>query len=291
MSTEPRRGQQPGDETYLRLVGDRVRLTRAGRGMTRKALARASGVSERYLADLEQGTGNASLLVLRQLAEALAVSIESLVHDDAPGEPVRSQLRAMLEPLGTADLQRAHALLSEAFPPTRQPRRDHLALIGLRGAGKSTVGAAVAAELGRPFVSLAREIERRAGRPIGRLIADGGQAEFRRLERDTLAAILGETPNLVLDAGGGLVTEPAAYRLLRTACFVVWLKAEPAVHMHRVVAQGDTRPMADGPEPMSDLEAILESRSRLYALADATVDTTALSIAEAVAAVTRLARG
>jgi XRE family aerobic/anaerobic benzoate catabolism transcriptional regulator len=258
--------------------------------MTRKALGRASGVSERYLADLEQGTGNASLLVLRQIADALAVGVEDLVHDGTEtAAPVR-RLRVWLDGLAPADVLRAERLLAEHFPAAASDRHNRLALIGLRGAGKSTVGAAAALALGRPFITLARAVEERAGRSIADLIASEGQAGFRRFERETLSELLTSHPHAVIDAGGGLVTEPSTFRLLRANCLVVWLKATPATHMQRVIAQGDTRPMEDAPEAMSDLEAILESRGHLYALADAAVDTTDLSVADTVGRIVALLR-
>jgi XRE family aerobic/anaerobic benzoate catabolism transcriptional regulator len=288
-SLEPRRGGQPADEAYLRGVGERVRRLRAGRGMTRKMLARASGVSERYLADLEQGSGNASLLVLKQIADAMAVSVAALVSEPAGPAGAHAAAVAVLERLGVDDLAAALALIEDRFPEAKRRRDGRIALIGLRGAGKSTVGAGVAARLDRPFVVLAREIEAAAGRPIAAVIAEDGQAAYRRLELETLGTILRRHEMAIIDAGGGIVTEAAAYGLLRASCFVVWLKAEPETHMRRVVAQGDTRPMADTPEAMADLVAILESRAGLYALADATLDTTHLTVAEAIDAVADLA--
>jgi XRE family transcriptional regulator, aerobic/anaerobic benzoate catabolism transcriptional regulator len=285
---EPRRGGQPADEAYLKGIGERVRRFRAGRGMTRKMLARASGVSERYLADLEQGTGNASVLVLRQVADAMAVSVAALVSESADGSGVQAAALAALERLGPDDIAAALRLIEERFPMAKRPE-GRIALIGLRGAGKSTVGAGVAQRLGRPFVVLAREIEAAAGRPIADVIASDGQAAYRRLELDTLHAILRRHETAVIDAGGGIVTEPAAYGLLRASCVVVWLKAEPQTYMRRVVDQGDTRPMADTPAAMDDLIAILESRARLHALADLAIDTTHLSVAQAIDAVVDLA--
>lgn len=282
---EPRRGGHPADEIYLRGIGDRVRRFRAGRGMTRRMLAKASGVSERYLADLEQGTGNASVLVLRQIADAMAVSVAALVAEASTASGAQAAALATIDRLAPEDVAAALRLIEERFPAARRRPEGRIALIGLRGAGKSTVGAGVAARLDRPFIVLAREIEAAAGRPIADVIASDGQAAYRRLELETLGAILRRHHTAVIDAGGGIVTEPAAYDLLRASCFVLWLKAEPETYMRRVVAQGDTRPMADTPAAMDDLVAILESRAELHALADASLDTTHLSVAQAVDAV------
>ena len=272
---ETRRGAAPADEAYLKRVGERVRLGRARRGMSRKSLAKASGVSERYLAELERGAGNASLLVLRQLAEALSIEAAALVGD-APERPIDLTLAIhQLERLSPADLAEARRLLAQRFGPAGAAARAASRSMGLRGAGKTTLGQLAAQALGVPFVELDREIERASGMELSEIFAMHGQAMFRRLERQCLETIIERFDRAVIATGGSLVTEPATYDLLLSACFVVWLSAKPDEHMGRVLAQGDLRPMAEGPQAMDDLKAILESRTALYAKADAEVTTPA----------------
>ncbi|MGE0848693.1 MAG: helix-turn-helix transcriptional regulator [Hyphomicrobiaceae bacterium] len=273
IAPETRRGAAPADEAYLRRVGERVRLTRARRGMSRKSLSRASGVSERYLAELERGAGNASLLVLRQIADALSIEAAALVSD-APERPLDLTLALhQLERLSPAELGEARRLIAEHFGQAVSPARARIALVGLRGAGKTTLGQLAAQALAVPFVELDREIERASGMELSEIFAVHGQPMFRRLERQCLETIIARFEQAVIATGGSLVTEPATYDLLVSSCFVVWLTAEPDEHMNRVLAQGDLRPMADGPQAMDDLQAILDSRRALYARANAVVDT------------------
>jgi len=264
---------EPSAAAYLRRLGERVRAWRARRGMTRKLLARQSAVSERYLAELESGRGNISIVLLRQIALAMDVALDELVRDAPDREPELAASIAALERASTADLARVAALLRRDAP-AGQDRRDRLALIGLRGAGKSTLGRLLAERLARPFVELDREIEREAGVSLSELFDLGGQAAYRRHERRALERILQQHARVVIATGGSLVSEPATFELLRARCYTVWLKAEPATHMARVVAQGDHRPMAGSREAMADLKRILETRAALYARADASLDTT-----------------
>jgi XRE family aerobic/anaerobic benzoate catabolism transcriptional regulator len=251
--------------------------------MSRKSLAKASGVSERYLAELERGAGNASLLVLRQLAEALSIEAAALVSD-APERPIDLTLAVhQLERLSPADLAEARRLLAQRFGPAGAAAQGRIALIGLRGAGKTTLGQLAAQALGIPFVELDREIERASGMELSEIFAMHGQTMFRRLERQCLETIIERFDKAVIATGGSLVTEPATYDLLLSACFVVWLSARPEEPLGRVLAQGDLRPMADGPQAMDDLKAILESRTALYAKADAQVSTTGKTEAQAFA--------
>ena len=277
---EARRGEAPA--AYLRRVGERVRLGRARRGMSRKVLSQASGVSERYLAELERGAGNASLLVLRQVADALGLEVAQLVSDQAE-PPIDLALAVrQLERLSPADLTEARRLLAERFG-NAGAAHGRLALVGLRGAGKTTLGQRAAEALGVPFVELDREVERASGMELSEIFATHGQAMYRRVERQCLETVIARFDRVVIATGGSLVTDPATYDLLLSSCFVVWLSAAPQEHMARVLAQGDLRPMAEGPQAMDDLKAILESRTALYAKADAEVDTSGKSEAEALA--------
>ena len=283
-TSESRRRAAPADEAYLKRVGERVRLARARRGMSRKSLSKASGVSERYLAELERGAGNASLLVLRQIANALSIEAAALVSD-APERSIDLTLALhQLERLSPAELGDARRLIAERFGQANPATQERIALVGLRGAGKTTLGQLVAQALAAPFVELDREIERASGMELSEIFAVHGQAMFRSLERQCLETIVTRFERVVIATGGSLVTEPATYDLLLSTCFVVWLSAAPDEHMGRVLAQGDLRPMADGPQAMDDLKAILESRTALYAKANAVVNTGGKTEAQAFAA-------
>jgi XRE family transcriptional regulator, aerobic/anaerobic benzoate catabolism transcriptional regulator len=266
--------ERMSDAAFLQRLGDRVREARAKRGMTRKILSRDSGVSERYLAQLETGRGNISILLLRQLASALDMPIETLVHEHPDPSVDLAHAVELLRRLGADDLVEARQLLLQRFDrAAEKARRSHIALIGLRGAGKSTLGALLAQRLKVPFVELDREIERASGVSLGAIFDLYGQAGFRRLERQCLQDLIARHPAFVLATGGSLVSEPATFELLLANCFTVWLTASPADHMGRVVAQGDMRPMASNREAMSDLQRILKVRNPLYSKADARVDT------------------
>lgn len=281
---ETRRGTAPAHEAYLKTVGERVRVCRARRGMSRKSLSIASGVSERYLAELERGAGNASLLVLRQIAEALSIEVADLVSE-APERAVDlTLLLHQLERLSPSELAEARQLIARTFGKSKASSHRRIALVGLRGAGKTTLGQLVARALGVPFIELDREIERASGMELSEIFATHGQAMFRQLERQCLDTIIERFDEVVVATGGSLVTEPATYDRLLSTCFVVWLSATPDEHMSRVLAQGDLRPMADDPRAMDDLRVILDSRRALYAKADATVDTSHKSDAQAFAA-------
>jgi XRE family aerobic/anaerobic benzoate catabolism transcriptional regulator len=288
LSPEPRRGTSPAAEEYLRLVGGRVRVMRAQRGMSRKVLSEASGVSERYLAELERGAGNASLLVLRDIAAAMSIPVADLVTDAAEPSIDLKLATHQLARLSTDELRDAREWLTSRFGPRYQLGRGRIALIGLRGAGKTTIGERAAAELKAPFIELDREIERAAGMDLAEIFSVHGQAVFRRLEFECLEAAVRTYDRSVIATGGSLVTEPATFDLLLSTCFVVWLKAPPEEHMARVKAQGDLRPMSASRRAMDDLKSILESRAELYARADAEIDTARLSIDEARTALVAL---
>ncbi len=262
-----------GEAALLARIGERVREARASRGMTRKLLAAHSQVSERYLAQLEGGSANPSVLVLSKLAEALGMSILALFEARTP-EAVEIDLITRL-------LRRAPALvladirirLTHELGRDDAARRARVALVGLRGAGKTTLGTRLARERGVPFIELDGEIERTAGISLSEIFLLYGQAGYRRYERRCLEAVIDAHPRCVIATGGSLVTEAATLDLLLSNCLTVWLKAAPEEHMARVVAQGDTRPMAGNREAMDDLKRILDARAALYAQADVVVDT------------------
>jgi XRE family aerobic/anaerobic benzoate catabolism transcriptional regulator len=259
---------------FLQRLGERVRKIRNGRGMSRKALAKHSDVSERYLAQLESGTGNCSIVLLRRIAQALSVPVAQLI-DDRPDRSIENLLmRQLLDRLSPAQVAEARELLLSRFGgPSSEQRAGRIALIGLRGGGKSTVGKLLAAELEVPFIELDREIERESGMALTELFEMFGQATFRRMERAALEATLEKNPRFVLATGGGLVTEPSTFELLLTSCTTVWVRAQPEEHMKRVVEQGDLRPISGSARAMDDLVSILRSREPLYAKADITLDT------------------
>jgi XRE family transcriptional regulator, aerobic/anaerobic benzoate catabolism transcriptional regulator len=270
------------DPSFLKLLGDRVREARARRGMTRKILARDSGVSERYLAQLETGQGNISILLLRDIAHALDVPIEALVYD-GPEPPIDLvHTTEFLRRLPHDELAQARNLLVEHFGGVDlAARRGRVALIGLRGAGKSTLGAALAERLEVPFLELDRLIEQESGVSLSAIFDLYGQSGFRRFERRCLDDVIERYPRFVLATGGSLVSEPATFERLLTMCFTVWLRASPEDHMQRVIAQGDMRPMADNRESMSDLQRILAVREPLYRKADLSIDTSKQPLARA----------
>jgi XRE family aerobic/anaerobic benzoate catabolism transcriptional regulator len=277
--------EQNGDREaeYLKLLGDRVREARARRGMTRKILARDSGVSERYLAQLERGQGNISILLLRDIARALDLPLELLVLQ-GPEPPIDLiHTTEFLRRLRPEELTQARQLLIENFAGVdTDTRRNRIALIGLRGAGKSTLGAMLAERLEMPFIELDRLIEQASGVTLNVIFDLYGQSGFRRLERRCLEQVLERHPRFVLSSGGSLVSEPATFERLLTTCFTVWLRATPEEHMQRVIAQGDMRPMADNDESMSDLRRILAVREPLYGMADRVVDTSGNALNESL---------
>ncbi|MES2787427.1 MAG: helix-turn-helix transcriptional regulator [Pseudomonadota bacterium] len=267
-------------------LGARVRAWRARRGMTRKQLATDSGLSERFLADVESGKGNVSINSLGAAARALNITILELLQD-AP-RPALSRLHGLLGRLDDAQLDQAHSLLSATFGLGEAAGREkRVALIGLRGAGKSTLGAHLAAERGVPFVELDREIEREAGTSMNEILLLHGQGGYRRYERRALFRIAEDhADGVVMTTGGSIVSERETFDLLQSRFYCVWLKASPEEHMSRVVAQGDMRPFdstrgATG-EAMEDIRRILSSREALYARADAVVDTAARTVKQSL---------
>jgi XRE family aerobic/anaerobic benzoate catabolism transcriptional regulator len=268
-----------GAAAFLLRLGDRVKEARARRGMTRRILARDSGVSERYLAQLESGAGNISIVLLRALARALDVPLESIVRDGPEASLELAEINALLGRLAPNDVVEARGLLAARFgPPDGGLRLGRIALIGLRGAGKSTLGKRLAALRDVPFIELDREVEAASGMTLSEIFDLYGQAGFRRLERQALDRILATTPRFVVATGGSIVSQPDTFAELLLGCYTVWIRARPAEHMQRVIAQGDLRPMADNAEAMADLERILAGREALYQKADATIDTAGRSV-------------
>lgn len=292
--TAPDGAAQPpdgGESEYLHLLGERVREARARRGMTRKILARDSGVSERYLAQLETGQGNISILLLRAIARALDVPLEVLVFAGQEPSVDLVHMTELLRRLPPSDLQEARRLLLSHFGGVDiAARRKRIALIGLRGAGKSTLGALVAERLKVPFLELDRLIEQESGVSLAAIFDLYGQGGFRRLERRCLEHVIERYPAFVLATGGSLVSEPATFERLLTACCTVWLRASPEEHMQRVIAQGDMRPMADNRESMSDLRRILAVREPLYRKADIVIDTSDRSTEETLVSLEKAIR-
>ena len=272
------------DSEYLELLGKNIRSARAKRGLTRKALAADSGVSERFLAQLETGSGNASVLVLRQIARALEMPVEALLTAGPERSPDLEHTVRFLRGLNPEHVATARQLLSEHFGNHNSAARsERIALIGLRGAGKSTVGRLLSEKLGVPFFELDRLVEQESGVSLSMIFDLYGQPGFRRFERQCLDELLRRQSRFVVGTGGSLVLEPVTYRTLLSSCYTMWLQAKPEEHMARVVAQGDMRPMAHNPEAMSDLQRILAEREQLYRQADTTVNTSNRSVNQVVA--------
>jgi XRE family aerobic/anaerobic benzoate catabolism transcriptional regulator len=276
MSTEP-----PKKHPFLEALGERVRALRSRRGMTRKALAQLADVSERHLANLEYGVGNASILVLLQVAGALQCSLGELIGDITTSSPEWLMIRELLEQRDEATLQRVRVAVGEMLGTGggNANTSSRIALVGLRGAGKSTLGQMLADDLGFPFVELSREIEKFAGCSVAEIQALYGVNAYRRYERRALEEAIQIHSEAVIATPGGLVSDPATFNQLLAHCTTVWLKADAQDHMKRVLAQGDTRPMAASKEAMEDLKGILAGRAAFYAKAQLQVDTSAQPLA------------
>lgn len=279
-------GLTPGHEAqasdknpFLVALGERVRALRSRRGMTRKAVSVAANVSERHLANLEYGEGNASILVLLQVSGALQCSLAELIGDVTTSSPEWLLIRELLDGRSEADMRRVRQAIGELLGTgggaTVSPR---IALVGLRGAGKSTLGQMLADDLGFPFVELSREIEKFAGCSVSEIQALYGQNAYRRYERRALEEAIQIYPEAVIATPGGIVSDAATFNQLLTHCTTVWLQADPEDHMKRVLAQGDTRPMAASKEAMEDLRGILAGRAAFYSKAQLSLDTSAQAV-------------
>lgn len=286
----------PAKHPFLIGLGERVRALRARRGMTRKALAAATEVSERHLANLEYGVGNASVLILLQVAQALKCTLAELLGDVTTRSPEWLMIRELLENSDEATLRRVRETIGEllgtggAHGHGQSQRSARVALVGLRGAGKSTLGNLLAADLGFPFVELSREIEKFAGCSINEIQNLYGQNAYRRYERRALEEAIQIYPEAVIATPGGLVSDPATFNQLLSHCTTVWLHADPEDHMQRVAAQGDLRPMAGNREAMDDLKGILAGRSAFYSKAEFRLDTSAAALEPTFAALRSLVR-
>ncbi len=268
---------------FLEQLGQRVRTMRALRGMSRKVLAKVSGISERYIAQLESGKGNVSIVLLRRVSHAMGAHLQDLIPSAEPA-PDWAVIRDLLRKATPDQIAHAKDILAGGSAST--PRRasfSGIALIGLRGAGKSTLGRMLAKRIGWSFVELNKEVERENGLSVAEIIALYGQEGFRRMEQAALKQLLTRNELMVLATGGGIVSEPLTFDLILSSFYTIWLKAEPEEHMARVRRQGDLRPMADDRSAMAELRNILLSREPLYSRASAVVDTAGLSVDAAAA--------
>ncbi len=292
-------GLTPGTEgvadknPFLVALGERVRSLRARRGMTRKAVAQAAEVSERHLANLEYGEGNVSILLLLQVAQALQSTLAELLGDITTQSPEWLLIRELLGGRDEATLRKARTALAELLGTGTGAVRNSncVALIGLRGAGKSTLGQMLADDLGYPFVELSREIEQFAGCSVSEIQGLYGQNAYRRYERRALEEAIQIYPEAVLATPGGLVSDAATFNLLLAHCTTVWLQADPEDHMNRVRAQGDLRPMAASHEAMEDLRNILAGRSGFYSKAQLKVNTSDQPLSDTFTTLRQQVRG
>lgn len=278
-------GQSASSEAddFLQMVGSRVRSARARKGISRRVLSEVSGVSPRYLAQLESGKGNISIALLLKISQALDFSVEWLVSKDDPWNSLAAMARYLFSNATQDQCKRVLEILETEKPASA--RAGRIALTGLRGAGKSTLGRLVAAKLGVPFLELNEEIEAASGMPVNEVFSLYGQDGYRRLEKQALERIIATHESLILAVAGGIVSEPETYNYFLRHCYAIWLKAQPEEHMARVQGQGDERPMTGNPDAMADLQRILNSREELYAKAEAEVDTSNKSLDDSLASI------
>lgn len=271
----------PGD--LLTFLGNRVRELRSRGGLTRKQVSQQADVSERHLAQLESGEGNISVVLLQRIARALGVPIAKLFAPQTEEATEKKLIQRFLERLPENRLEDVVSRLMRDFGQEEKARRLRIALIGMRGAGKSTLGSMLAKEMGNRFVELDNEIEKDTGMPLGEIFSLYGQSGFRAIEKRTLQRVLKENGRAVISVGGGVVSEKETFDFLLSHCYTVWIMAQPEEHMSRVMAQGDFRPMAANNQAMEDLRTILEAREALYRKADLVLDTSGASVEESFA--------
>ena len=275
-------GQSAAETDFLDHLGQRVRRMRGLAGMSRKVLAQVSGISERYIAQLESGKGNVSIVLLRRIANAINAPLDDIIPGSEPS-PDWPVIRDLLKKASPSQIAEVKDLLAGGASAPLRRSFSGIALIGLRGAGKSTLGKMLAERIGWSFVELNKEIERQNGLSVAEIIALYGQEGFRRMEQAALQQLLARKELMVLATGGGIVSEPVTFDLILNAFYTIWLKAKPEEHMARVRGQGDLRPMADDRSAMAELRNILVSREPLYARANAVVDTAGLTVEAAAA--------
>jgi XRE family transcriptional regulator, aerobic/anaerobic benzoate catabolism transcriptional regulator len=278
-SPTKRRSTGPQDVAYLRGLADKIRDARAQRGMTRNTLAADSGVSLRFLAQLESGQGNPSILVLRRIAAAMGFSPDALLSEEPMHRAHETLTTQFLQRLSEEDLLQARQLLIQHFGRNGEARTQssYITLIGLRGAGKTTLGQRLARHRDVPFFELDREVEREYGATIGEILQLHGQPGYRRFEREILQAVLSNNPAAVIETGGGLAADPETLPLLLEGSLAVWVRASPEEHMQRVIDQGDLRPMARSREAMRELKDILKAREPFYTQAQLHLNTSGKS--------------
>ena len=266
------------ERDFLEILGTRVRTLRSRRAKTRKLVAREADVSERHLAQLESGEGNVSIVLLRRIADALDVSLAELFAPDAEKPAERRLVQDFLERLPVDRLKDVVSRLLRDYGHDDTLCHSRVALIGLRGAGKSTLGEMLAGALDVPFIELDREIEKDTGMPLAEIFSLYGQSGFRTIEKRTLERVLPAHDRAVFSIGGGVVSDQDTYDYLLSHCYTIWIKAQPEEHMSRVIAQGDFRAMAGSDRAMEDLRGILESREPLYRKADMVLDTSGATV-------------
>ncbi|MGB8474366.1 MAG: helix-turn-helix transcriptional regulator [Candidatus Acidiferrum sp.] len=279
----PQRVPRVSEDSFLLFLGKRVRELRNRRGLTRKMMAREADVSERHLAQLEAGEGNVSIVLLRRIAGAIHVSLAELFAPETETQQEKLLIQRFLERLPAHRVEDAMIRLMRDFGDEEKERRKRVALIGIRGAGKSTLGAKLGAELNIPFIELDQEIEKDAGMPLGELFSLYGQTGYREIEKRLLERVLHDHDRAIISIGGGVVSEKDTYDYLLSSCYTVWIKARPEEYMARVIAQGDLRVMGGSNQAMEDLRRILEAREPLYRKADLYLDTSGHSADESFA--------